>query len=166
MPYFVIALGLLLAWATLAPFASDGSFWRSTTSYESLRRIRSINPYALSPLSFERYCADLLLAQGWTVRLTPPSGDFGVDVIAERESRRLVVQVKRWGKPIGLRAVQEVAAGRDYYHAHFAAVVSLSGYKRSAIELARSSRVLLLSHRQLAQINRHLPASSAPAGRP
>src|SRR5689334_12903571 len=34
--------------------------------------------------SFEQSCAELLRANGWQVTVTPPSGDYGADIIASR----------------------------------------------------------------------------------
>lgn len=120
----------------------------------------------MTALEFEHYCANTLSLQGWLTYLTPKSGDFGVDVIADRPGERLVVQVKNWRKPVNLKAVQEVIGGRGYYKAQHAAVVAIAGFQPSAVELARANDVLLLSARQLARINAYLPAPRPHAAPP
>jgi HJR/Mrr/RecB family endonuclease len=86
----------------------------------------------MKPFEFENYCAVRLQRAGWTARATKASGDQGVDVIAEKGGTNLVLQCKLYSKPIGNKAVQEVAAGRLHYGTRFAAVVSNQSYTPSA----------------------------------
>ncbi|MGX7705675.1 restriction endonuclease [Methylobacterium sp. Gmos1] len=111
-------------------------------------------------LAYERYCAALLERAGWEARTTKAAGDQGADVVAERDGVRLVVQCKRYAKPVGNGAVQEVVAARSYWSADCAAVVSNAGFTPAARKLAAATDVLLLHHDAL-------PALRArPAGRP
>jgi restriction system protein len=56
----------------------------------------------------------------------------------------VVLQCKLYARPVGNKAVQEVAAARTYYDAGFAAVVSNADYTEAARRLARRNEVLLL----------------------
>ncbi len=47
--------------------------------------------------AYEEHVAEVLRGEGWTVEVTPPSGDGGVDVLAERGGERLGVQAKMYG---------------------------------------------------------------------
>lgn len=111
---------------------------------------------SMDPLEYERYCAQLLSQAGWKARLTPASSDQGADVIATRNGQKLVVQCKLYSRPVGNRAVQEVFAARQYQQGHIAAVVTNAGYTRQARELAASTGVLLLHHRQLGALEKYL----------
>ena len=101
------------------------------------------------PLEYETACRRLLEQSGWRAETTSASGDQGADVVATSEIGRLVVQCKRYGKPVGNKAVQEVIAAAGFVDADFAAVVSNQSYTRAAHELARKTKVLLLHHREL-----------------
>jgi restriction system protein len=46
---------------------------------------------------YEHHVADVLAGEGWTTAVSRLSGDLGVDVVAERDGRRLAVQAKMYG---------------------------------------------------------------------
>lgn len=98
-----------------------------------------------NPYEFEQKCAQILNESGWNARATSKSLDQGVDVIADKDGVTVVIQCKLYNKPVGNKAVQEIIAGRDFYKADFAAVVSNSTYTISARQLAQNCNVLLLN---------------------
>ena len=51
----------------------------------------------MNPQSFEKYVAGIYEKEGYDVTVTPYSGDYGVDVIAEKGGERIAVQVKQYG---------------------------------------------------------------------
>jgi len=61
----------------------------------------------------------------------------------------VVVQCKLYSNSVGNKAVQEALSGMAFDMAHFAVVVASNGFTRSAVELANSTGVLLLSHNDL-----------------
>ena len=103
----------------------------------------------MPPIEYERLCALLLRRAGWDARVTAGGGDQGTDVLAHRGRRSLVLQCKLYGRPVGNRAVQQVAAARAHHHADYAAVVSNADFTRHARELAASNQVELLHHEEL-----------------
>ena len=56
---------------------------------------------------FERYLEALFARLGYRVEQTP-SGD-GADLVLEKDRCRTAVQARRHAKPVGLRAIQDVA---------------------------------------------------------
>jgi HJR/Mrr/RecB family endonuclease len=108
----------------------------------------------MTPVAFERHCADYLRLFGWSTQTTKASGDQGVDVIARKAGTVLVIQCKKQAEPVGNKAVQEIHAGRSFANAHYAAVVSNSSYTKAARELAGRTGVLLLHFTELAEANR------------
>lgn len=114
----------------------------------------------MSGLEYEQHCADLLRKAGWDVQVTKGSGDFGIDLIGEKtigeRARRVVFQCKRYSAPIGISAVQEVIAGKQYDSADTAIVVSNQRYTPAAESMAASSGVLLLHHADLLSLDRLL----------
>ena len=93
---------------------------------------------------FEYYCADLLKANGFfEVEVTKGSGDFGADILAEKDGITYAVQCKCYDKPIGVKAVQEVYAGRDYYDRMVGVVMTNQYFTQPAVELARKLNIML-----------------------
>jgi restriction system protein len=106
----------------------------------------------LRPIDFEIYCASRLKKGGWTANLTKASGDQGIDIIAERDGIKLVVQVKRSSSPVGNKAVQEAIAGKAFINANAACVVSNAEFTPAAKELANVAGVKLLHHSELTRL--------------
>ena len=93
---------------------------------------------------FEYYCADLLKANGFfEVEVTKGSGDFGADILAEKDGITYAVQCKCYDKPIGVKAVQEVYAGRDYYDRMVGVVMTNQYFTQPAVELAGKLNIML-----------------------
>ena len=110
----------------------------------------------MSPEEFEHYCAAVLREMKWKARVTQASGDQGVDIVADKRSMRIVIQCKKYSKPVGNRAVQEIVAAVAHEGAQRAVVVTTSDYTPAAEKLATSNRVLLLHHADLRKIDRLL----------
>ena len=110
-------------------------------------------------IAYERLCATLLENAGWLVRHTPTTGDQGVDLIAKYGRITAAIQCKNTAQPVGNSAVQEVYAGRAFYEASIAIVVSVNGYTPSAIQLSRRLDVLLVSSDSLLSLH-HLVEQS------
>lgn len=98
---------------------------------------------------FEKYLAQLFKSQGYESIKTKASGDFGADVVIEKDNVRIVIQAKRYKNNIGLKAVQEVVAAKAHYKAQEAWVVTNSNFTPQAKELARSNGVKLFDREQL-----------------
>ncbi len=101
---------------------------------------------------FERIVAEELERQGYEVKQTKKSGDFGVDIIARKGEGKIAIQVKNTRDPVGVKAVQEVFTGKRYYRCKEAWVVSTSGFTKRAKELARKTRVKLLTWEDLKEM--------------
>lgn len=108
------------------------------------------------PYEFEGNCKKILEKAGWSARTTPKSGDQGVDVIAKKDDILIVVQCKFYAQPVGNKAVQEILAGKTYYKADYAVVVTNNTYTKSAKQLAKSCGVVLLNIKQLKNIDEFL----------
>lgn len=94
--------------------------------------------------AFEAYIADLLLKNGYSkASPTQKSGDFGADVIAEKDGVRYAIQCKLYSQPVGNKAVGEILAGMQYYNCHVGVVATNNTFTKAAIEIAQKSNVLL-----------------------
>ena len=93
---------------------------------------------------FEFFCADLLSKHGFIdVEVTKASGDYGVDVLAEKDGVTYAIQCKRYLNPVGVKAVQEAYAGRDYYDRMVGAVMTNQYFTAPAVEAAKKLKILL-----------------------
>lgn len=93
---------------------------------------------------FEYYCAELLERKGFTeVEVTKGSGDYGIDILAEREGVTYAIQCKCYTSPVGVKAVQEAYAGRDYYDRMVGAVMCNQYFTSPAVEAAKKLKILL-----------------------
>ena len=93
---------------------------------------------------FEYYCADLLVADGFiNVQVTRSSGDYGVDILAEKDGVTYAIQCKRYSGLVGVKAVQEAYAGRDYYDRMVGAVLTNQYFTKPAVQAARKLKILL-----------------------
>ena len=98
----------------------------------------------MSGEEFEEWCCQLLLKIGYDYASTTKStGDFGADIIAEKDEIRNAIQCKRHTDPVGVKAIQEAHSARDYYDCDIAAVMTSSTFTEAARELAAKSRVKL-----------------------
>jgi len=93
---------------------------------------------AMDGVEFEGYVAARLGRAGWRVRFTPPVGDYGVDLIAEKDGHSLAVQCKRYGKPVGVAAVQQVVSGARHHGCTRSVVVSNQEFTTAAKQLAQT----------------------------
>jgi restriction system protein len=108
------------------------------------RRQRPLPMDELEGHDFEYYCADILRANGFLdVEVTKGSGDFGADILAEKDGITYAVQCKCYDKPIGVKAVQEVYAGRDFYDRMVGVVMTNQYFTQPAVELARKLNIML-----------------------
>lgn len=93
---------------------------------------------------FEYFCADLLEKRGFLeVEVTKGSGDYGVDILAEKDGVTYAIQCKCYSAPIGVKAVQEAYAGRDYYDRMVGAVLTNQYFTAPAVEAAKKLKILL-----------------------
>ena len=109
-----------------------------------LKRYRASCMDEMEGHDFEYYCAELLRKQGFLdVEVTKGSGDFGIDILAEKDGITYAVQCKCYTAPVGVSAVQEVYAGKDYYDRMVAAVMTNQYFTEPAVKAAKKLKVLL-----------------------
>ena len=94
--------------------------------------------------NFEYFCAELLEKCGFLeVEVTKGSGDNGVDILAEKDGVTYAIQCKRYDEPVGVKAVQEAYAGRDYYDRMVGVVMSNQYFTKNATDMARKLKIML-----------------------
>jgi restriction system protein len=112
-------------------------------------KAEAVDVAVMSGEEYEQYCAQILEEAGWQVEGTAVTGDQGVDLIVMIDDVRVCIQCKRYSKPVGNKAVQEVVAGRTHWNGTHAVVVSNAGFTKAAQKLAESTGVLLIGDMEL-----------------
>ncbi len=93
---------------------------------------------------FEHFCASLLEKRGFQeVQVTKSSGDYGIDILAERDGISYGIQCKKYTSPVGVKAVQEVYAGRDYYDRMVGVVMTNQYFTAPAVDAAKKLKIVL-----------------------
>jgi restriction system protein len=110
-------------------------------------RMREID--AMDGVEFEDYVAARLQRAGWQVSFTPTVGDYGVDLIAQKDGQNVAIQCKRHGKTIGVAAVQQVVSGALHHGCARSIVVSNQEFTAAAKQLAFTHRCQLIGRKAL-----------------
>ena len=114
-------------------------------AHAELRRTSGISAVdTMTGEQFEQRLATLFRTLGYRVSTTRATGDFGADLVLERDGVRTVVQAKRWDDSVGIEAVYEVVGAKAHYGASEAVVVTNAAFTPSAIELANDNGVALI----------------------
>lgn len=117
---------------------------QKTTRQSGQRSITMARIDKMEGHDFEHFTAGLLIKLGYTqVKVTPGSGDQGVDVTATKDGKKYAIQCKRYSQKLGNKAVQEVFAGKTMYGCNIAVVLTNNYFTDGAKELARSTGVEL-----------------------
>jgi restriction system protein len=104
---------------------------------------------AMDGYGFEKFLAELFQTAGFEVEGTKLSGDQGADLFVTRLGKKIVIQAKNYSGNVGNAAVQEAIAAKSFYNCDEAMVVTNSYFTRSALELANTAGVRLVSRREL-----------------
>lgn len=104
---------------------------------------------AMDGVEFEHYVAARLQRAGWDVSFTPAVGDYGVDLIAEKDGEYVAVQCKRYGKAVGVAAVQQVVSGARHHSCTRSIVVSNQEFTTAAKRLAFTHGCQLIGRKAL-----------------
>lgn len=111
---------------------------------------------------FEAFCAELLEQHGFQeVEVTRGSGDFGVDVLAQKDGVTYAVQCKRYQSPVGVEAVLRTYGGRDYYGCMVGAVMTNQYFTEPAVKAAQKLHILLWDRGYLDSMMEERSAKSA-----
>jgi HJR/Mrr/RecB family endonuclease len=139
------------------------------------RRIRKANLLArtslykdYSPIEFEHVTAEIFRQLGFEARVTPASGDEGLDVILSRNGRKIGVQCKQYKNPVGPGAIREFSGSlmaADLTKGYF---VTTSDFTEAAKQAAKKSKVeiRLISGEQIGalrnQVDEHINTDLIP----
>lgn len=143
-----------LTWEIEAAFAKE--LLSEIKAYNAMSKLAEFDPdsYPENGHAFEIWVAENLKKLDWSAKVTTGSGDQGVDIIANFKGVSVGIQCKRFKKAVGNKAVQEISAGVRHYGLDYSVVISTGGFTKSAKELATSTSVLLVSHRDIPSLSK------------
>lgn len=100
---------------------------------------------------FEYFIAKVLRKNGFkNVNVTKASGDYGVDITANKDNQKWAFQCKRYSSNLGLKPIQEIYAGAKKYGADKAVVFTNVYFTPNAQTLAKTLNVELWGRDTLA----------------
>ena len=103
-------------------------------------------------IEFEHFLLAQFKKIGYWGEVTQASGDYGADLIINKDHEKIVVQAKRYSRKVNLKAVQEVVAALNYFNADHAMVVTNNYYTKSAVSLAAANNVKLWDRTALIEL--------------
>ncbi len=102
----------------------------------------------MTGLEYEQYVAGRLRKEKYRhVEVTRGSGDFGADILAvDPWGNSISIQCKYYQGKVGVHAVQEIVAARQYYATERAMVITNSTFTPAAVRLAEQTGVELVEY--------------------
>lgn len=120
---------------------------RSKLRGEQISKIKSIEDVSnLSWEQFEHFTAELYTNLGYKAEVIGGTGgDDGIDVIATRGRRRIIIQCKHWKDNLGVSKVREMFGVMHAEKASEVHIIALTGYTPAAIDFAdKQKRIKLI----------------------
>ena len=105
---------------------------------------------------FEQYISLCCRKIGYLAELTPDSQDYGADIILYKNHIKTIVQTKRWKNKVGVKAIQETIAAKQYYKAERGMVITNSFFTKNAINLAESTSIVIWNRDKLIDFILHI----------
>lgn len=129
--------------------------WRRRIWLETHTDLQTI--LLMHPRRFEDFCRELVIREGFKVKVTRYTSDQGVDLELQGAAGRGIAQVKRWnGSGVGRPHLQQLYGEMAHRGAPFGYFITTSWFTRDAQEWARSKPITLIDGRGLeALASRH-----------
>ena len=124
-------------------FKYENKYGKMDDIYNS---ILSTNELLMDGITFEYFCADLLLIEGFSnIEVTKASADNGVDIVATKNNKKYIFQCKCVTHTCSNKAVQEIVSANTIYHADVMCVICNTTFSTQAKILANTNNVKLYS---------------------
>lgn len=101
----------------------------------------------MKPSEYEQWVCEHYRKQGYRAVKTPDSGDYGVDVFAEKGKEKIAIQVKKYGdstRKINRAAVMELYGAMTYFDCTNAAIVTDGEFLPDAVEVAQKLKIKMV----------------------
>ncbi len=152
----IAVIGIFPQLVIFAVIIAAGYIFFRRKQYQNIKKkilasgIREID--LMQGAEFEKYLSILFNSMGFKVTSTPEKGNFGADIILNKDSRIIAVRAKRYNKTVGVDIVQKSYAAKSYYNAHEVWIVTNQNYSAAAQEFAQKSGMKLINRQQLINI--------------
>lgn len=119
------------------------SFSSIEYNFENLKYI-NMEYDNMTGIEFEHFIAHVLDRNNFiNIKITPSSGDHGVDLLAEKDNITYAIQCKCYSSNIGNNAVQQAHTGKSLYKKDIAVVVTNQYFTQQAKDEANALGVKL-----------------------
>jgi restriction system protein len=101
----------------------------------------------MNPRQFEIFVEKHFKQKGYKTNLTPQSGDYGVDVFAEKNNEKIAIQAKMFGdsqRKINRKAMMELYGAKEYFDCTKAVMVTNGKILNDAKEVAQKLNIELV----------------------
>jgi len=118
-----------------------GSLWlRKRVAVKQVNRAAGRQMYLdFTPREFEHAVADLFRAQGFKAKLTPGSGDGGIDILLEKEGKHYGVECKQYKKQLGPKYIRDFIGALQLRKLRAGFFVTTSSFSEEAVAAAKKS---------------------------
>lgn len=115
--------------------------------FENIRRLEQLQQ--LDPVEFEQFVGYLYQKQGFSVAMTPTSGDQGIDLILRKGRQMVIVQCKRYAGAVGQPTVRDLYGVLMHNKADGAVLVTSGVVSRPAEAWAKGKPITLIDGPEL-----------------
>lgn len=138
------------------PFSALFKYIKRQIIKSNLRRVTIEAIDSLDGYDFEKLVHKIFYAYGYNVTLTKKSGDKGVDLVAKRFKKKIVIQAKMYyNNNVGNSAIQQIHTAREYFGACTAVAFTNSFFTKSAKDMANKLNIVLIDRPKLKSILLH-----------
>ena len=86
---------------------------------------------------------------GYKANLTSKTGDYGADLLIEKNNELIIVQAKRYNNTVGVKAIQEAISAQSFYDAARSLVITNNYFTKNAKIMAAKCNVRLIDRDSL-----------------
>jgi restriction system protein len=135
--------------------------WRREKAEARFREADLAAVDQMSAQEFLQYLAYLFRSAGFTVQLTPPVGNYGVDLVLTHPTteQKIAVRAHRTDEPVEPTSVVTVEASRLLYGCERAMVVTSGEFTEEARQQGEAAGVILVDRTRLQEM---MVLTSAP----
>lgn len=147
---FLISVVLVVIFLSLL----SNSIWKLHKSHAKKKAFLNSKIHDIDNMSgveFEGLLKAHFETQGYKVKLTPMSNDYGADLILFKDNIKTVVQAKRYREKVSNKAIQEIIGAKGYYKASVGMVVTNSYFTSNAEKVALANDIILWDRNILIQ---------------
>ena len=128
----------------LSDYQKELAIWNQTQN-QFWKKIKGVE--------LENSVKDILENKKWTVSTTKTVGDAGIDLICERNGKRVLIQCKGEARPLGVGAVRDAAGVNAIEKPDLMVVVAPNGFTSGSIDVASKAGLKLLTSTDLVDIS-------------